>query len=400
MDVELLFRNIKNVLEYQEQELELQKKQGLLFNIFDVLNVRDKETRHSAFIAELLNPQGSHGQDDRFLRMFMQNVQCLRTFAFETKCANAKVEEVIQTDGSKVDEGGRMDIVIHSKEKVIILENKIYAGDQYLQLARYSNYAQKYGDGNFIILYLTLGGGEASQSSTKNGQLQEGKDYFAISYAYDISRWLEDCTKATSNLISLNSVIKQYHQIIKNLTNTNMDSNNKILDLMFENNTSVLEISKNLNSWRTAIKEAATNKMEMAINEIAKKKGIDAVYNEDTSFYFVSDIDKRIHFSYSWEGRGTYPWYYGVYPTEKNENANLCKLPNMEYGPTKDWPWGWNLFSIQCPVPYYEADSYYVNILTDSFFQEYILFIERSLELMINDVKNNQDVISSVLPAK
>ena len=39
------------------------------FNIFRLLGVaRAEVTTHSAMLAELLNPDGSHGQGDRFLR--------------------------------------------------------------------------------------------------------------------------------------------------------------------------------------------------------------------------------------------------------------------------------------------------------------------------------------------
>jgi len=59
---------------------------------------------------------------------------------------------------------GRMDILIKDNNNhAIIIENKIYADDQWEQLKRYKTFAQKeYGERNYQILYLTLWGNEAS----------------------------------------------------------------------------------------------------------------------------------------------------------------------------------------------------------------------------------------------
>ena len=45
------------------------------FNIFSILNVdRDEVHTHSAMLSELLNPKGSHGQGDAFLKLFLKDV--------------------------------------------------------------------------------------------------------------------------------------------------------------------------------------------------------------------------------------------------------------------------------------------------------------------------------------
>ena len=45
---------------------------GENFNVFRILKLESSEVRmHSAFIAELLNPHGSHGQRDVFLKLFV-----------------------------------------------------------------------------------------------------------------------------------------------------------------------------------------------------------------------------------------------------------------------------------------------------------------------------------------
>ncbi|MFD0751267.1 PD-(D/E)XK nuclease family protein [Mucilaginibacter calamicampi] len=103
---------------------------GENFNVFRILKLDSSEVRmHSAFIAELLNPQGSHGQHDIFLRLFIREF-CFKANGFDSSNCHSDVElhtAFISQDGS---EGGRIDIIVtdcnHNK---IIIENKIYAGD-------------------------------------------------------------------------------------------------------------------------------------------------------------------------------------------------------------------------------------------------------------------------------
>ena len=48
---------------------------GENFNVFRILGLSSSEVRtHSAFIAELLNPKGSHNQKQIFLKLFCEDV--------------------------------------------------------------------------------------------------------------------------------------------------------------------------------------------------------------------------------------------------------------------------------------------------------------------------------------
>jgi len=51
---------------------EYAKLTGENFNIFNILKLGKKETKHSAFLAELLNPNGSHGQGNVFAIEFIK----------------------------------------------------------------------------------------------------------------------------------------------------------------------------------------------------------------------------------------------------------------------------------------------------------------------------------------
>ena len=78
---------------------------------------------HSALIVEMLDPKGSHGMKDLFLKSFIEALGLL-DFNLNTKSASVEKEKNI---GRKTQTtGGILDIMITDAHKVIIIENKIY----------------------------------------------------------------------------------------------------------------------------------------------------------------------------------------------------------------------------------------------------------------------------------
>lgn len=393
-----LISEVQKYLDYRNVEIELQRRQGVFFNLFHVLGIERKETRHSAFLAELLNPQGSHGQQDRFLRLFIQQLPFLREIQWDTKNAYAIIEEVIPQNDNKPQETGRMDIVIHCGDDAIIIENKIDAGDQEQQLLRYYHYAQRVVKGKFVILYLTLDGKEATEWST-NQKLIAGEHYFQISYRDDINAWLNHCEDSIRNLTNLHSTLCQYHQIIKDLTNTNMEQDNQILNLMLENNEVVLELANNIENWRSAIKEKAIVKLKEFLKNIAYQRDLILSYDDNSNtFEFKRNKDSLIAHTFSWEGRSASAWFYGVRPVSGNEYKKHYKLNCFNQSPTNYWPFGWQWFKeeLQKPTPYY-ADQYYVYLLDDKHFQSFTSFIIQALDSMLSETTKNEKIIMDII---
>jgi hypothetical protein len=102
------------------------------------------------------------------------------------------------------------DILIKDDEgNVIIIENKIYAGEQHKQLSRYRNAFPE-----AQLFYLTLFGDfSVHEDSNVN--------YKTLSYQMDIIGWLEECRKVSVDIPIVRESISQYIFLLKKLTNQN-----------------------------------------------------------------------------------------------------------------------------------------------------------------------------------
>lgn len=196
-------------------------RRGECYNVFNVLGVDNQELSHSAFIAALLNPRGSHGMQDAFLKAFIDTIAHSGTKP-ELDTAHAKVYTEYNIGNTTETTGGRIDILItdHSntgsnKGHAIIIENKIWAADQPNQLVRYHNYAPE-----ATLLYLTLNGDEPSEQSRGNLNAPNG-DYQCISYRSDIIGWLQQCAKLSFDKPRVRETINQYIDLLQQLTNQN-----------------------------------------------------------------------------------------------------------------------------------------------------------------------------------
>lgn len=224
---------------------EIERITGEKFNVFSILGLSSDELAHSKFIANLLNSKGTHGQGDIYLKLFIEcmkekfltqvqdnpilipedsNIHILDIF--ETEKAKCITEKHAGKVNLKEDEGGRIDIYLESSTNEIIIENKVYAGDQYKQLKRYNNFAP-----NAPIFYLSrLDSDKVSLASKKD--LIEGVHFFSISYETDILNWIDKCVERSASIPFIRETLRQYSHLIKRLTN--QETKNIMKDEVYE----------------------------------------------------------------------------------------------------------------------------------------------------------------------
>lgn len=268
-----LIENINKLLLKENVKKQERFDRGEDFNIFRIMHMESDEVyTHSAIIAELLNPKGSHGCGDTFLKLFLEQLPTQFVLPFDTQNATTEKEVVI---GEICDEeGGRMDVLVHSKGQAIIIENKIYAGDHRNQLLRYYNYAEKqYKKGNYKLLYLTLDGKSPSESSTGK-RLVENEDYYCISYAGEIRQWLALCLEKAVQKPLVREIINQYINLINRLTHQNMENNVKAeLEELCSNPQNVEALIWISNNFSSVVQRIMETKFVPQLQEIADNNG-------------------------------------------------------------------------------------------------------------------------------
>ena len=213
MNEDSLRNLLKQVSLINDKYEEIAKITGENFNIFNILGVRNDEVKHSRFLAELLNPNGTHGMKHSFLKLFCEH---LGITDFDSSNASVTIEKYTGRITENFEEGGNIDIIItDTQENAIIIENKIYAPDQKAQLSRYHKHGTKEYK-SFRLYYLTLDGKDASDFSKVNLTKESFK---RISYAETIIDWMERCKEKSVDKALLRETIVQYINLIKHLTN-------------------------------------------------------------------------------------------------------------------------------------------------------------------------------------
>lgn len=183
------------------------------FNIFEKLNLTNKELIHSKFIESVLN------YSEEFFNLFFSEILTIKSEGKVTRQDFRDYKINVEHNLSSGEEKyGRADIWIGEKStqtlprKRIIIENKIYAGEQPKQLDRYHNYLNDNpSERDGWLFYLTLEGKNASKNSATQNK------YHSISYDH-IKTWLEKCQKSENAGVQIKTAISQYIAILDILT--------------------------------------------------------------------------------------------------------------------------------------------------------------------------------------
>ena len=217
MREEILLNNVKAISEKYEF---LRRETGGDFNIFEIANISTKEVAICRVLHDLLSPNGSHHQGDKYLKLFVANVLKLDDYA-ENGLANAKVYREYMTTA-----GRRIDLVIKTEtpSRFIPIEVKIYADEQEKQCVDYWKYAnEQQNNGKAVLYYLTRFRDKPSEYS--KGKNKDCK-IVCISFANDILGWLSLCIKETDTwqLAPIREIIAQLMAAIRKFTGQMEDS--------------------------------------------------------------------------------------------------------------------------------------------------------------------------------
>lgn len=112
-----------------------------------------KENDLSDLIAGHLNPQGSHGQRDAFLKRFIDSLKLPETFERTLASIQREHGTTHLTHVTRF-----VDVVLEFPDYAIAIENKPWAGAQASQLEGYRAHLDSRYGGRFCLIYLTADG--------------------------------------------------------------------------------------------------------------------------------------------------------------------------------------------------------------------------------------------------
>lgn len=324
---------LDRISQLHQNEQQKNASSGERFNIFQIIGLTSDEVRlHSQFIAELLNPNGTHGQGEIFLQKFLEFTGATGIL---TDLQNVSIHVEFPIGPVTSTSGGRIDILIQDNiNNAIIIENKIYAGDQENQLLRYFNFAKglEMKGGHFALLYLSLF--EKTASDYSLGEKLTHNDYHSISYQETIINWMESCMESIQDIPKLGAGIEHYIQLIKQLTHQDftMELQQDIIHEIIKN----VETFKAADTISNSILEAKVALLRMVGTAVSDKlqshekvkdiffdpdfgrqyKGIEIFLKE-----FKNEKDRPPHIRFSFL-RNASSCYFEIHPGFTNKSIN------------------------------------------------------------------------------
>lgn len=272
---------------------------GERFNLFSLLGVETNEvSTHSRFIGELLNKDGTHGQNTVFLKAFIKQFNIAD---FDLDSSIVSLEHFIGNVSENSTVGGRIDILIRNEvnKHVILIENKIYALEQKNQLTRYKKQFP-----NSSLFFLTLFGESSNQAD--NDLL----DYYTISYSVDMIRWLEECRKESANVPILRESIGQYINLVKKLTyqNLNQTMDLEIVKRILIDKSSFRSVSMLVNSRDAVRRQILIDDIFPLIRDVANEFEL---FTDHTDERFLDGTGRWLSFSFNNEKSKKLGLYFG-----------------------------------------------------------------------------------------
>ena len=286
---------------YERHETERQEP----FNIFSVLRSESDEVNlHSRFLHALLNYRKPGEEIKENLADFLQHVG---VNYFEPTNVNVERERY------------NIDILVANKDtqQAVVIENKIWAGDQPEQLRRYHDHLKREGYRNIHLLYLTLDGDPPSGDSV--GDLKCAP--IPISYKYDLPPWLKRCQKRAYDEPALRESVAQYLELVQELTGTNFKGAymKELTKLCLEGNNLVLvhDLNEAMTDARVCLLEQLWVEIDCALNEMISDL---PPKNEDGEYAAHSVSNERIK-RFLTNRRGA---YHGLYYPFGSGVGSIC----------------------------------------------------------------------------
>lgn len=184
------------------------------FSIFRFM--RSDEYGLSAVLADLLNPEGTHGQGPVFLDAFIAMTGSCAPWASGPHAWHVTTEE-------RANDRRRIDIHLASAGGLIGIENKPWAPDGNLQLSDYADYLAGMAAGRkWLLVYLCNNDPDPLSISTEKRQtLAAQGNFLRVDYT-QLTSWLTRCTNLAQAL-AVRVLIEQTASFVRKNINMEQD---------------------------------------------------------------------------------------------------------------------------------------------------------------------------------
>lgn len=302
MDVELMsveekLKVLDDFVLNRAQLLELSPYLNEL-NLFDVLKIKDREIRHSNILAWLLDPYGTHGIGDQFIRLFVERV--IRNnpeHGFDaTEWAfldYSKAEIAREKHWKDIKKKDSLDILVKidagSHDYIIAIENKVNAKESPGQTEKYRKHIEEENP-NAQKMYVFL---------TVNEDEPEDPKWAELSYR-DIYDLLGIVVKYNALNPEAEIVLNNYRKVTAEMSEiTDAILIEKVKKIYRQNKAAIDLINKYKPDIQFEISEYIKNKIkEAAIEEY--DQAIAAGKDSGNIVYEVNDVDNGILFTRSY----------------------------------------------------------------------------------------------------
>lgn len=286
--VQSLINDVSQKINALETAQELYSRQlSPDFNTFDYITT--DELGLSRILAALLDPQGSHAQQETFLRLFIEH--CLpdmykapewQIFLDNVDKTEVFVEQVTSRNNSL----RRMDIYLQCRvgenSYGVCIENKPYAVDQFEQLRDYAEELKKRSHKAWHLVYLNESNEGPSKYSIDMSELEalkKEKQYSHLRFS-ELLGWLKVCQVECQN----HSVCEFLAQLIKFIQKQfmgieDMNEDNAVLDII-KKNAATIDASIKVSNTVDRMKKELIAKLK--IDLLAKCKKTD--YELDVTY--------------------------------------------------------------------------------------------------------------------
>ena len=189
-----------------EAQRRLDRVAATNFSVFHYF--KENENLVSGIFADLLRPNGSHGQGTAFLRLFLEELDVAKKPCIRGIGDYGSLDRCLVYTEYPTPAGRRIDIVLRLGDKWIGVENKPWAGEQPQQLQHYLEFMRQR-DPQACVLYLSGDGDDAKTILDEDHYLKI--PYGRMRNGPSVAHWVAECCRScdAENVLSfLNDLLK------------------------------------------------------------------------------------------------------------------------------------------------------------------------------------------------